>query len=87
MTLVKVRDTCLLPQIVTQAATALAHQAEGLTVRRQLPRQPLWLPWRLLCVKDQSVGHRQRGLVRIALYLRMFCATGDRQATKRLLYR
>jgi len=40
----------------------LSHRAEGLTVRMQLPRQPLWLPWRSLCVKDQSVGRRLKGL-------------------------
>lgn len=59
LTLVKVGDTCLLP--VTKPPP-LSHQAEGLTVRRQLPQQPLRLPWRLLCVKDQSVGHRLKGL-------------------------
>lgn len=72
LTLKKVRDTCLVSEIVTQAAAASlprSHHAAGLTVRRQLLGQPLWLPWRLLCVKDQSVGHRLRGLVRIALRL------------------
>lgn len=33
-------------------------------------------------MKDQSVGHRPRGLVRIALCLHMTCATGDCQVSK-----
>lgn len=45
------------------------HPVEGPTARRQLPWQPNQLPWRLLCVKDQSVGHGPRGLVRTAVFV------------------
>lgn len=54
----------------------LWHPVEGPTARRLLPWQPDQLPWWLLCVKDQSVGHGPRGLVRTAVLVPLdhYCA-------------